>query len=883
MSTLAWWSSSVTTISSPGPQPRPRARDRWNVSVVMFWPNAISDAAPFRNSATVPRASAITASVSTERRIAPVRVGVVLEEVVGHRADDVDGDLRAARTVEVRDRKASVPALEGREPASDRGGVGDIPGEPGGTKRGRFHRGGENIRGAARTPFEEGLEEGSPSAVACADRWSRRPPRVEPSVKTRGTSRARSLRPGGLGRLRASERAGPELPPRNAAGRVRAKLAGPTESDGRPGPAEPGARPGWPSGRPSFPCRGWSPRSSRTGARACSRTCRGRSWPRRARARPHCSRVSAGFSGGWTSRSPASGIRPPSSGTFSGIPARAPEIVERPSRGDHRPGPPRARRPLRGGSTSRKSRPSCRASAQRHPQRRQRLQRSRRGRRARAPGPRSRGFWTSATWSRPGRSASSRWRSPTAFSASPMPVAAACELVAGYHSSRPLSEAELAVRLVARPRCVCARASVFPRTGARPSPENPYLLVSEAPAWEALGRMAGVHPRFAHCRLRDACGLPPCPQTPAIEAWLRDAPRRFAPVVAADLGRAVVFDLSVGSPEFRTPAETLDTATMTPRLFSKMREAAAPTSGSAATTRRGSSTAATRSPPLQRRRASRAPHRAHRVDLFMEPGSPVHAPLAGRVHAVHDNAARFDYGPTVILEHAPEGAPRFFTLYGHLGRRLPRESLAPGQEVARGQRIGAIGAPPGNGDWPPHVHFQIVTDMLDGDGEFHGVGSASERAVWLAFSPDPSPLLGVELSRPDFRAATDGSPGPPARRAAHAVSAPVLSLSYRAPLEIRARRRHAPLRPDGPRVPRHGQQRRPRRPRSSAGGRRGSAADGGPEHEHALPAPLDPPLRRAAGRHASRTRCPSASSCAPEAKPTSSPCAWRARTPGSAA
>ncbi len=155
----------------------------------------------------------------------------------------------------------------------------------------------------------------------------------------------------------------------------------------------------------------------------------------------------------------------------------------------------------------------------------------------------------------------------------PEALAAAERVVAGYHSQRPLSEAELdAVWILAAMRlCTSVCLSAHRRTA---DPDNPYLLVSEAPAWEALGRMAEIHPRFARAALRNACGLPPCPQTPAIEAWLREHRGEFAPVVAADLGRAVVFDLSVASPEFRTPAETLDTATMTPRLFSKMREAA---------------------------------------------------------------------------------------------------------------------------------------------------------------------------------------------------------------------------------------------------------------------------------------------------------------------
>jgi len=360
------------------------------------------------------------------------------------------------------------------------------------------------------------------------------------------------------------------------------------------------------------------------------------------------------------------------------------------------------------------------------------------------------------------------------------PLAVARRLVAGYHAARPLSEPELdAVWILAAMRlCTSVALSAHRRTA---EPDNPYLLVSEDSAWEALGRMAEIHPRFARAVLRHACGFPPCPQTPALERWLRSRRGEFAPLVDVDLSRAVVFDLSVGSPEFRTPAETLDTAAMTPRLFSKMREAGTNVGigryDEARLVYGGDAFASASSGGEHPER--RTIHIA--LDVFMEPGSAVYAPLAGRVHAVHDNAARFDYGPTVILEHAPEGAPRFYTLYGHLAPDCLNE-LARGAEVARGQRIGAIGAPPGNGDWPPHVHFQIVTDMLDRGGEFHGVGSASERATWLSLSPDPGLLLGVDPARSGFRAPAETSERLSEERRRRL--GPSLSLSYRRPLEI---------------------------------------------------------------------------------------------------
>ena len=357
------------------------------------------------------------------------------------------------------------------------------------------------------------------------------------------------------------------------------------------------------------------------------------------------------------------------------------------------------------------------------------------------------------------------------------PLAAAERLIAAYHAERPLTEAELdAVWILAAIRlCTSVCLSAHRRTA---EPDNPYLLVSEAAAWEALSRMDGIHPRFARAGIRNACGRVPCPQTPAIEEWLRSHAAELSPLVDADLSRAIVFDLSVGSPEFRTPEETLDTPAMTPRLFAKMREAGADVGigryDEARLIYGGDAFAGAAGEHPERRTIHLA------LDVFMEPGSAVHAPLEGRVHAVHDNAARFDYGPTLILEHAPEGGPRFFTLYGHLDPEI-LGTLAPGDRVRKGQRVGAIGAPPRNGDWPPHVHVQIIADMLDRGGEFHGVGAESERAVWLSLSPDPSLLLGG-AARSNFRAPAES----PARlrEDRRRRLGPSLSLAYRRPLEI---------------------------------------------------------------------------------------------------
>lgn len=127
------------------------------------------------------------------------------------------------------------------------------------------------------------------------------------------------------------------------------------------------------------------------------------------------------------------------------------------------------------------------------------------------------------------------------------------------------------------------------------------------------------------------------------------------------------------------------------------------------------------------------------VDVWVPAGTPVAAPLAGVVHSLADNNNFGDYGPTIILQHALEGLS-FFSLYGHLTRTdLP--GLAPGQAVAAGQVIAHIGPHPENGDWPPHLHFQLMADMQGRWGDFPGVAPPSERAYWAALCPDPMLVL----------------------------------------------------------------------------------------------------------------------------------------------
>lgn len=358
------------------------------------------------------------------------------------------------------------------------------------------------------------------------------------------------------------------------------------------------------------------------------------------------------------------------------------------------------------------------------------------------------------------------------------PLAAAAQVVAGYHSVFPLSETEIALLypLICARLCVSVTNSAYRKTL---EPDDPYVTVNEEPAWAALEKLAALHPRFAHYTFRRACRLPPVPGSESVVAWLRAHAAEFAPVLDIDLRKApsLVFDLSVGSLLLGADPHATETATLTETLFGQMREKGVQVGIGRYDEARLISTSpafATGEHPTDERRTIHLG-----IDLFLTPGSPVYAPLDGTVHCLANNAADKDYGPLIILQHAADDGHNFYTLYGHLSEDS-LAGLALGQPVPRGERFARVGAPPINGDWPPHLHFQLIIDLLELDRDFPGVALASQREVWRSLSPDPNLTLGIPADR--FP--------PPEPTMAETLAArrerigPNLSISYREPLKI---------------------------------------------------------------------------------------------------
>ncbi len=129
------------------------------------------------------------------------------------------------------------------------------------------------------------------------------------------------------------------------------------------------------------------------------------------------------------------------------------------------------------------------------------------------------------------------------------------------------------------------------------------------------------------------------------------------------------------------------------------------------------------------------------IDVWTHAGTPVFAPANGTIHSLQDNKGFSNYGPTIILRHEVEGFV-FHSLYGHLSR----SSLAGkgiGGRVEAGEKLCELGVWEENGDWPPHLHFQLILDMGTWSGDYPGACTQEDQAYYRENCPDPISFLEV--------------------------------------------------------------------------------------------------------------------------------------------
>jgi len=129
------------------------------------------------------------------------------------------------------------------------------------------------------------------------------------------------------------------------------------------------------------------------------------------------------------------------------------------------------------------------------------------------------------------------------------------------------------------------------------------------------------------------------------------------------------------------------------------------------------------------------------LDLWIKAGTSVLAALDGKLHSFKNNEGLGDYGPTIILEHEIENE-KFYTLYGHLSLESIN-NLTVGTFYRKGESIATIGNSEINGDYSPHLHFQIIKNIENYWGDYPGVCSRDDLNFYIENCPDPNLLLKI--------------------------------------------------------------------------------------------------------------------------------------------
>lgn len=324
------------------------------------------------------------------------------------------------------------------------------------------------------------------------------------------------------------------------------------------------------------------------------------------------------------------------------------------------------------------------------------------------------------------------------------PEAALAAFVAGYHAVSPLSAEEIGL-IWPLVRMRLAVSVVNSTIEAKGRPDDPYVTISQAPAWRLLENPA-IDGDLIEARLRNACGLPVTDAAGRIADWLAGQRGTFAPVLGRPLDDLPVGSLAVA--EATIPQNPFDLRADEARHLG---------TGLGITSewwlgqygeprlvytdkafRKGRWLASNR----------RTIHMA--VDIFAPAGEPVRAPLAGKVALAENRKGHLDYGGVVILEHRTPAGDVFHTLYGHLAADGAAK-LKPGQEITAGEAFAKLGPAEENGGWEPHLHFQLAL-TLDGMGhDWPGVADPDDWKLWQAICPNPAALLNLPDDRVAYR------------------------------------------------------------------------------------------------------------------------------------
>jgi 4-aminobutyrate aminotransferase-like enzyme/Ser/Thr protein kinase RdoA (MazF antagonist) len=316
------------------------------------------------------------------------------------------------------------------------------------------------------------------------------------------------------------------------------------------------------------------------------------------------------------------------------------------------------------------------------------------------------------------------------------PLEASKAIVAGYHEKFPLQDDELrvlytttAMRLV-----ISVTKSVINK---KKEPENEYLLISEKSAWQLLEQWMNISEDFAYYTFRNACGMAACKNYDEFLKYAKNTNWSIEELIPTCQSTEITsLDLSIASTFVGNFSNYINSDKLDNKINRFISEKDILLVGGYGEVRPFYTTDA-----FKIKTNEGYEHRTIHigVDFWTKPNTAIHALEDGEIFGCFNNDHPKDYGPTLILKHQVEHLV-FYTLYGHLTKSSLIDKFV-GKKIKKGEKFAEIGFSTENGNWAPHLHFQIILDMLGYQTDFIGVSSPSNWAIFSSICPDPNLLF----------------------------------------------------------------------------------------------------------------------------------------------
>ncbi len=286
------------------------------------------------------------------------------------------------------------------------------------------------------------------------------------------------------------------------------------------------------------------------------------------------------------------------------------------------------------------------------------------------------------------------------------PIAAACDVIAGYCSVLTLTDDEVACVLPLAAARLALNATVW--TTRQQAAEDSYAESRMRFTWPLLSQLARIDLEFASAQIRSASGIDPEPLGRILAAWLSEHRASLGPIIST--GHRIPY-LDLNSEESETPEGYHCHLTAMLSLAARRRTGAA----EPATLGLG-------------------------VHLSLNESRMVLVPLDGTIERIEPENLR------LLLRHEPSDGPRFWT---QISGVIP-EMNSLRSTVRRGDIIGKT--PSGH---DASVTTNIIVSSVDPGTQWIPTAVRPSRAVvWASRCPDPWYMLGdcAEPPNPEWSA-----------------------------------------------------------------------------------------------------------------------------------